>query len=158
MIQLKIYGGFNSGLKVYSENDVVLFSNVSKNWPESDFINIYNGKKTLITSIKHINRLFKNKFEIFSQTLDIKSINQSATKGYIELDNGDIIKFSYSATNFFTNPYLKIFCNGIEIGKLNNRKFGFSLNYKLLIRDDYTDFLYYILIYILATESNKDYD
>lgn len=153
-----IKGGFNSGLKVYENNELILVSEVSKNWPKSDFINIYDGQNKLLASIKHVERLFKNEFEIFDQNLGIKSINQSGRKGNIELDNGKVFKFNYNIIYVITNPYLKILYNDNEIGKLNNKKFGFSLNYKLSIKDAYKDYLNYILTYILVTESNKYYD
>ena len=158
MKELKITGGFQSGLKVYENNKLTLFSEVSNNWPKSDFINIYDIQKELVASIKHTSRIFKNEFKIIDQRLNIKNINQSTLKGTIELISGKTFKFSYSITNVITNPYLKIFYNDIEIGKLNNKKIGFELNYTLLLKDEYKNYLNYILTYILVTESNKDYD
>ena len=158
MIQLEINGGFNDGLKVYSEKDTMLFSDVNKKWLKPDLINIYDEQKSLIISIKHISQIFKTEFKIIDQTLDIKKIIQTLKKGKIELMNGEIFEFKKSRTSLITNPYLKIFHNDIEIGILNNKKLGFKLNYDLSIKDEYKHFLNYILIYILVTESNKDYD
>ncbi|GGZ76173.1 hypothetical protein [Algibacter mikhailovii] len=157
-MQLKINGGFNNGLKVYSENDVILFSEVNKKWFKPDLINIYDGQKSLIISIKHISKIFKTEFKIIDQTFDIKNIIQTLKKGTIELLNGEIFEFKKSRTSLITNPYLKIFHRDIEIGILNNKKTGFELNYELSIKDEYENYLNYVLIYILATESNKDYD
>lgn len=158
MIQLKINGGFNDGLKAYSENDVILFSEVNKKWLKPDLINIYDGQKSLIISIKHISQIFKTEFKITDQTSDIKNIIQTLKKGTIELINGEFFEFKKRRTSLITNPYLKIFHNDKEIGILNNKKTGFELNYDLSIKDEYENYLNYVLIYILATESNKDYD
>jgi hypothetical protein len=158
LIELKINGGFNNGLKVYSENDVILFSDVNKKWFKPNLINIYDGQKSLIISIKHISQIFKTEFKIIDQTFDIKNIIQTLKKGTIELINGEIIEFKKSRTSLITNPYLKIFYRDIEIGILNNKKIGFELNYDLSIKNEYENYLNYVLIYILATESNKDYE
>ena len=69
-----------------------------------------------------------------------------------------IIEFKKSRTSLITNPYLKIFHRDIEIGILNTKKIGFALNYDLSIKNEYVNYLNYVLIYILATESNKDYE
>ena len=158
MIQLKINGGFNDGLKVYSENDLILFSDVNKKWFKPDLINIYDGQKSLIISVKHISQIFKTEFKIIDQTFDFKNIIQNLKKGRIELFNGEIFEFKKSRTSLITNPYLKIFHKNVEIGILNNKKLGFELNYDLSIENEYENYLNYILIYILVTESNKDYE
>ncbi|TWO30401.1 hypothetical protein E1J38_014790 [Seonamhaeicola sediminis] len=158
MREFKIKGGFHSGLKVQENNDLILLSEVDKNWPKSDLINIYDRQKKLVVSIKHISRLFKNEFQIVDQNLDIKFINQSARNGTVELINGTVLKFRYSLTKLITNPYLKIFYSDKEIGILNNKKIGLELNYNLTIDNEYISYLNYILTYILVTESNKDYD
>ncbi|WP_282124722.1 hypothetical protein [Algibacter mikhailovii] len=158
MIQLKINGGFNDGLKVYSENNIILFSDVNKKWFKPDLINIYDGQKSLIISIKHISQIFKTEFKIIDQTSDIKNIIQTLKKGKIELINGEVFEFKKSRTSLITNPYLRILHNDIEIGILNNKKISSELNYDLSIKDEYKNYLNYVLIYILATESNKDYD
>jgi hypothetical protein len=158
LIQLKINGGFNDGLKVYSKNDLILFSEVNKKWLKPDLIDIYDGQKSLIISIKHISQVFKTEFKIIHQTFDNKNSIQTLKKGTIELINGKIFEFKKSRTSLITNPYLKIFHNDIEIGILNNKKIGFELNYDLSIENEYDNYLNYILIYILVTESNKDYE
>jgi hypothetical protein len=158
LIQLQIKGGFNDGLKVNSENELILYSDVIKKWFKPDLINIFDGQKSLIISIKHISQIFKTEFKIIDQTSDIKNIIQTLKKGTIELTTGEIFEFKKSMTSLITNPYLKIFHNDIEIGKLNNKKIGFKLNYDLSLENEYKSYLTYILIYILSTESNKDYD
>jgi hypothetical protein len=158
LIQLKINGGFNEGLKVYSGNDLILFSDVNKKWFKPDLINIYDGQKSLIMSIKHISQIFKTEFKIIDQTFDLKNSIQTLNKGTIELINGEIFDFKKSRTSLITNPYLKIFHKNAEIGILNNKKIGFELNYDLSIENEYENYLNYILIYILVTESNKDYE
>jgi hypothetical protein len=158
LIRLKINGGFNDGLKVYSENDIVLFSEIKKNWFKSDLINIYDGQKSLIISIKHISQIFKTEFKIIEQTLDIKTISESLRNSKVKINKGEIFKFKKSMTSKITNPYLRIFHNDLEIGKLDSKKTGFELNYDLFLNDEYENYLSYILIYILVTESNKDYN
>lgn len=158
MIQLKINGGFNDGLKVYRSNEVVLFSNVDKKWFKSDFINIYDEQKLLEISIKHVQGILKTEYKIINQIFNNKRTIKIIKNGMIELIGGEVLIFKKSLTSLTTNPYLKIFHNDKEIGELNNKKLGFELNYSLSINDEYESFLNYILIYILATESNKDYN
>ena len=158
LIKYNITGGFNSGLKVYLDNGLLNHSKVKRNWFSPDVISIFDKDNSLIVEVRQKSNLLKTKYQITYQNSGLINHIENIEKNVIELADGNQIQFKRNPTGVVSNPYSNIFYKNSEIGQLSNKKIALKLEYTLSLEKEGLDLLPYILIQILTTESNKDYD
>ncbi|OMP31928.1 hypothetical protein [Mangrovimonas sp. DI 80] len=159
-ITYRINGDFNSGLKIFLDDNLLMFSEVKRKWFSSDIIQIYAENKELLLVIKK-KGVFKTLYHIEFQNGqlidDVKSIEESFLSSRICFSGNKSIELKSSAVPFI-GPNARIFYKNEEIGNIKIKKLAINLDYTLTMKKANFEYLSYLFILFLVKESNRDYD
>ncbi|WP_272149869.1 hypothetical protein [Tenacibaculum aiptasiae] len=152
LMNYNIIGEFNSGLKVYLENKLVMYSKVSRKF-FSDIIKVYDRKQNLILEVKQ----HSDYYEIIKindkDFWDIIKIN----KDEIIFGENQVIDFRSKWFTISLYPKMKIYFKNEEIGFIRAKLFSLNINTDLYIKRFENDLVKYVLILLLCRFSSVDH-
>ncbi|WP_242133001.1 hypothetical protein [Aestuariivivens marinum] len=155
-MKYKIKGDFNSGLKVYSESSLIMFSEVTRRWFSPDLTKVYTKNNDLLITIKQ-KGFFSSSYQIQFQNSELIDQINSINNSTLSFSDDKRIEFKSKWSSLLMDPYFRIFYNNYEIGIVKLKRIAINLDFTLIIKENF-EHLTYLFIFFLITQSNKDYD
>lgn len=152
LINYNIIGEFNSGLKVYLENKLIMYSEEDRKF-FSDVIRIYNKASCLILKVKQHSDCYEIKKMNDEDFLDIEQINRDE----IIFKENKRIEFKSKRLTISSYPKMKIYFENKEIGLIETKQFSLSINTNLYLEKCGSELIQYILILLLCRFSSVDH-
>lgn len=159
-MDIKITGGYTSGLNVYFEDKLIFYSKNKNTWFSGNYVSIYDVDNNLLIKTKETgligttyNLLFLN--EDFIEPFRIEKPHLSNATKLILSDTLTTISFIPNKISI-SSSFAKIMIDGKEVCKLKiflslERHFEFSLK-------EHDPLINYVIFLILITTTCYDYD
>jgi hypothetical protein len=154
-MEFTIKGEFYSGLNVYKNNELLLYSKFKHRWFRGDLISVFDKDDNLLIEVSE-SGMWDDKYLIRYQNKDLLATILFLSRNEITFSGN--IKFKLSQTwVILLNPFAKIYYEEKEIAKVNLKRFMTIRQFSLQLKDENFIYIDNLLIYFLLNQTSNNF-
>lgn len=150
-----IKGEFYSGLNVYRNNELLLYSKFKHRWFRGDLISVFDKDDNLLVEVSE-SGMWDDKYLIRYQNKDLLGTILFLSRNEIMFSGN--IKFKLSQTWVaLISPFAKIYYEEKEIARVNLKRFITFRQFSLQLKDENFIYINELLIYFLLNQTSNNF-
>ncbi|WP_447635296.1 hypothetical protein [Flavobacterium microcysteis] len=153
-MEFTIKGEFYSGLNVYKNNELLLYSKLKHRWFRGDLISIFDKDDNLLVEVS-VSGMKNSEYLIRYQNKDLLETILSLSRNEIMFSGNIRFKLS-QAWLALINPYAKVYYEEKEIAKINLERFMTFRQFSLHLKDENFIYINELLVYFLLNQTRDN--
>lgn len=154
-MEFTIKGEFYSGLNVYKNNELLLYSKFKHRWFRGDLISVFDKDDNLLIEVSE-SGMWDDKYLMRYQNKDLLATILFLSRNEIMFSGN--IKFKLSQTWVaLVNPFAKIYYEEKEIARVNLKRFMTNRQFSLHLKDENFIYIDRLLIYFLLNQTSNNF-
>ena len=149
-----IKGEFYSGLNVYRNNELLLYSKFKYRWFRGNLISIFDKDDNLLVEVS-VSGMKNSEYLIRYQNKDLLETILSLSRNEIMFSGNIRFKLS-QAWLALINPYAKVYYEEKEIAKINLERFMTFRQFSLHLKDENFIYINELLVYFLLNQTSDN--